>query len=163
MSVSPPTTHRIGIRGSTVLVFQGAEGATPLALGVLFRDIETLYWFCVETAESDHLSLERNELPPRVATIEFGSPLEITLQLAEVVWPEGVGFLFIGALAMIFKLPVRFQEERQQFWQTRLAADQAKREWIEWTEAEYRRLPIRLDEVVLPEEAAEYLPDEGES
>lgn len=146
-----------------MLVFEGVEDRSLLELGVLLRDIETLYWLCVEVGEV-HERVAAQErymyLRPRVERIQLGSPLEISLELVEVIWRVGVGFTFAGALAMIFKLPARFQKERWQFWQTRLAADKAKRDWIEWTEAQYHQSPVQLDDLILPEEAGKYLPHE---
>ena len=193
-----------------MLVFEGVEDRSLAEFGVLLRDIDTLYWLCVEVIDdvptlkeriaamrgsgstlqaiADRLNEEgvptlrggqkwrpssvqgeiraeirparpeASYLRPRVKRIQLGSPSEISLELAEVIWRAGVGFTFAGALAMIFKLPASFQKEREEFWQTRLAADQANREWIEWTRAQYRESPIRLDDLILPEEAGKYLP-----
>jgi hypothetical protein len=203
-----------------VLVFDGVENGSLAELGVLLRDIDTLYWLCVEAvydlpmlkeriaamraggmtlqAIADRLNEDRvptlrggekwrpssvqpeidldgiesveasgrgpalpahDYLRPRVERIQLGSPMAISLELVEAVWRTGVGFTFTGVLAVIFKLPKERLEFRQ-FWRARLAADKAKREWIERTEGQYHESPIRLDDLILPEEAGKYLPGE---
>jgi hypothetical protein len=206
-----------------VLVFKGVEDRSLTELGVLLRDIDTLYWLCVEAVydlptlrkrivamredgftlqaiadrlnedrvptlrggpkwrpTSVHAEIEpldliesvvtrgrdpappaRVYLRPRIERIQLGSRLEISLELVEAAWRTGVGFMFTGVLAVIFELPKERLQFRQ-FWRTRLAADKAKREWIERTEAQYHESPIRLDDLILPAEAGKYLP-EGDS
>lgn len=120
----------------------------------------------LDLIESVEVSSGRDRAPParvylrpRIERIQLGSRSEISLELVEAVWRTGVGFMFTGVLAVIFKLPKERLQFRQ-FWRTRLAADKAKREWIERTEAQYHESPIRLDDLILPEEAGKYLPEE---
>lgn len=218
----PPPPGRSGIRDSTVLVFKGVEDRSLTELGVLLRDIDALYWLCVEAVydlrtlkkrivamredgftlqaiadrlnedrvptlrggpkwrptsvhaeiepldliESVEVSSGREPAPParvylrpRIERSQLGSRLEISLELVEAVWRTAVGFMFTGVLAVIFKLPGERLQFRQ-FWRTRLASDKARREWIERTEAQYHESPIRLDDLILPEEAGKYLPEE---
>jgi len=155
MSVPEPSRDRFGAKHTNrlVLVFDGADDLSLVDVGALLRDIETLYWLCADTRED----VNPSEFRMRVAHLHLGSPLELVLELPSVVWHLGFGFTFAGALAMIFKLPARYQQERWHFWQTRLAADKAKRDWVEWREAEYLQSPIILKELTLPEDADEVL------
>jgi hypothetical protein len=156
----PRTAH-----GAVVLVFENAERPLLGEVVALVRDVEALYWFCWELALGDAAPnvdpKEAGGFPLRVERLRLGS-FEVVLQVPAPAWEIGAGLLFTGALAMVFRLPARFQEARESFWERRLAADEAKRKWLESKRAEWRDQLIRLGEMGLPEEAAEVLRERGE-
>jgi hypothetical protein len=164
--------------GVVVLVFGTAE-RTPRPIGELLTDVESLYWFCLEVADpklsrkrlrrAARLSRDDPEavnrylgLQPRLDGLRLGSPLEVLVQVPAEAWQVGGGLLFTGALAMIFGLPARYQEARRLFWDQRLAADEAKRNWLDAKEAAWQKKSIWMTEMELPEEAVELLLERGE-
>jgi hypothetical protein len=167
--------------GVVVLVFQGAERLPPGRIGAVLRDIESLYWFCLEVVDPeltpDRLREELRGMSRRdrvealweapklhlgVERLRLGSPLEVVLQVGADAWQVGAGLLFTGALAMVFRMPARFQEARRSFWDRRLAADDAKRKWLESKRAEWEAMPPWLSGMRLPEEAEGVLRERGE-
>jgi hypothetical protein len=160
MTTYPPLPNQ-PTHSKTVLLFEGVQGQSLTDLGALLRDIETVYWVSIDSRSEQRfeaMGLSIPDLQPRPATIHLHNPLEVVLEIVTAIWPVGAGATFVGALAMIFKLPARYEKAREQYWRNRLAADQARRDWIEWTASAYRDSPIQLNNVALPDEAHPWLP-----
>jgi hypothetical protein len=119
--------ERVEIAGMTRLVFVGVEEFSLAEIGQLLVDVDETYWLAAEVYDPN--ARKQPELLTSVERIEFHS-LEVVLELPSIAWTVGFGYLFVNLLAMIFKLPALYQQARSNFYNTRAAADLAKREWI---------------------------------
>jgi hypothetical protein len=101
-------------------------------------------------------------LQVRLKAVRLESPLHVLLDLPWPVYATAFsGFAF--GLAHVFGAPLRaaaaFERARADFWETRLAADKRKQEWLEWKRAEAeKRVPFKLREVQI----RAHLPASGE-
>jgi hypothetical protein len=85
---------------------------------------------------------------PQVHRVDAGS-LQVLLQVPWEAYATGAAS-FIGGAAMLFGAPMRaaaqWQQWRRQFWENRVAADDAKQSWLQqrraWNEAAGVRLQL---------------------
>jgi hypothetical protein len=125
-----------------------------------FADIDDVFWLAFTDTFPEGTPIGRNGLdaPPRIVTIRFGSPLHVLVELPRVAWGAGVAS-FIGALAAVFGAPyktlARFHSARAEYWRSRLAADTARREWLDSRKSAHGEEGFRLVDVRLPREGSE--------
>lgn len=125
-------------------------------VGMLFADIEELYWLALPPAEKGHSTDDPRldeELAPRVVAVHFGSPFQVLVELPPYVWAGAVAG-FVGALATVFGAPykagAKFHTARAEYWRSRLEADSAKSAWIASRRDAHAKDGFRLKSVKFP-------------
>lgn len=138
------------------LSFDPGQHPAPSQLGAVLTDVEGLYWLAIEVGLRDDFYSStmadgwwpplqagaRHEQalgcplfdPPSVTYAHMGSPLHILLELPWAAWAAG-GAGFVTAVTMVFALPYKaasqWHKSRSEYWQARLEADKAKRDWLD--------------------------------